>query len=142
MRDAIDLLNQRGDRIGNSTIFFIAPTTDHNNQSVLVKARLDNRNGHQRTDQFVRVRVRWNQRLGVRVPTPAITRLGGEAFVFVAKPTGSGFVAQQQLVKLGRVDGNHYQVLEGVQAGDRLIVSGLVMLRDGTPIQPQPPNPQ
>ncbi len=140
--DAIDLLNQRGDRIGNSQIFFIAPNTDHSNQSVLVKARLHNRNGQQRTDQFVRVRVRWNQRTGVLVPTPAITRLGGEAFVFVAKPTQSGFVAHQQLVKLGRVDGNRYQVVEGLKPGDRVVVSGLVMLRDGSPIQPTEPSPR
>lgn len=135
--DAIELLDRQGRRLTTSTIFFIAPNTANATQSVLVKAQLNNVNGKLRTDQFARVRVTWNQRPGVLVPTPAVTRLGGEAFVFVAEPAQSGFVARQRLVKLNRVAGNQYQVSRGLKPGEKVIISGLMMLRDGVPVQPQ-----
>lgn len=135
--DAIELLDRQGQRTATSTIFFIAPNTANTTQSVLVKAQLNNSNGKLRSDQFARVRVTWNQRSGVLVPTPAVTRLGGEAFVFVAEPIQSGFVARQRLVKLSRVEGNQYQVLSGLRPGDKVIVSGVMVLRDGAPVQPQ-----
>lgn len=135
--DAIELLDRQGKRTATSKISFIAPNTANTTQSVLVKAQLDNRNRKLRADQFARVRVIWNRRSGVLVPTPAVTRLGGEAFVFVAEPTQSGFVAQQRLVKLNRVEGNQYQVLSGLKPGERVITSGVVILRDGTPVQPE-----
>ncbi len=135
--DAIALVDRQGNHTATSQIAFIAPNTANTTQSVLVKAQLDNRNGKLRTDQFARVRVTWNQRAGVLVPTPAVTRLGGEAFVFVAEPTPSGFVARQRLVKLQRVERNQYQVLSGLKPGERVITSGVVILRDGAPVQPE-----
>lgn len=137
MGDEIELLDRQGKRTATSKIAFIAPNTSNTTQSVLVKAHLDNQNGKLRTDQFARVRVTWNRRSGVLVPTPAVTRLGGEAFVFVAEPTQSGFVARQRLVKLNRVEGNQYQVLSGLKPGERVITSGVVILRDGAAVQPE-----
>lgn len=131
---AIEVLDTQGRPMTTSNIFFIAPNTANSTQSVLVKALLDNSSGKLRTDQFARVRVTWNQRSGVLVPTPAVTRLGGEAFVFVAEPSKSGFVARQRLVKLNRIEGNQYQVLSGLKPGEKVIVSGVLVLRDGAPV--------
>jgi multidrug efflux pump subunit AcrA (membrane-fusion protein) len=44
------------------------------------------------------------------------------------------FIAQQRPVKLGRIQGNSYQVLEGVEAGEQLVTSGILKLSDGVPI--------
>ncbi|KOP26265.1 hypothetical protein AMR41_10435, partial [Hapalosiphon sp. MRB220] len=49
----------------------------------------------------------------------------------------SQLVAKQKRVKLGNIAGNNYQVLEGLQPGDKIIVSGLLNLQDGAPINPQ-----
>lgn len=135
--DVIELLDRQGNRTAISKISFIAPNTANTTQSVLVKAQINNQNGKLRTDQFARVRVTWNRRSGVLVATPAVTRLGGEAFVFVAEPTQSGFVARQRLVKLNQVEGNQYQVLSGLKPGERVITSGVVILRDGAAVQPE-----
>ena len=45
-------------------------------------------------------------------------------------------------MKLGNLQGNEYQVLEGLEPGDTIVVSGLLNLRDGVPIDPQPADPQ
>jgi multidrug efflux pump subunit AcrA (membrane-fusion protein) len=55
-----------------------------------------------------------------------------------AQQGASQLVARQKRVKLGKIKGNNYQVLEGLQPGDKIIVSGLLNLRDGVPIIPEP----
>jgi len=155
---SVQLLDDQGKSFGNSRVFFIAPNTANATQSVLVKSLFDNAKGQLRADQYVRVRVIWNRRPGVLVPATAITRLGGESFVFVAqqapqKPqqpqmqsqtqsesTQPQLVARQKPVKLGNIQGNNYQVLAGLKPGERIIVSGLLNLRDGAPIIPEQPS--
>jgi multidrug efflux pump subunit AcrA (membrane-fusion protein) len=46
-------------------------------------------------------------------------------------------VARQRAVKLGEIVGNDYAVLEGVQPGDHVIVSGTQFLQDGAPVTEQ-----
>lgn len=46
-------------------------------------------------------------------------------------------IASQRQVELGAIQGNRYQVLEGLEAGETIITSGLLNLRDGVPIVPQ-----
>ncbi|MEP0914318.1 efflux RND transporter periplasmic adaptor subunit [Leptolyngbya sp. FACHB-711] len=134
---SVDITNGQGQHLGTSKIFFIAPNTAGTTQSVLVKALLNNANGQLRTDQFVRANVSWNQQQGVQIPTTAVTRLGGETFVFVAESSKTGLVARQRLVELGSIDGNKYHVLNGLKPGEKVIVSNLFALREGTPIAPQ-----
>ena len=40
-------------------------------------------------------------------------------------------------VELGAIQGNSYQVMAGLEAGDRIAVSNILKLRDGVPIQPE-----
>jgi hypothetical protein len=40
-------------------------------------------------------------------------------------------------VKLGNIKGNDYQVIEGLQRDEKLIISGIQNLRDGLPIIPE-----
>jgi multidrug efflux pump subunit AcrA (membrane-fusion protein) len=74
--------------------------------------------------------------------------LGGATFVFVAQtqqpqpgqpeqPGQPKLVAKQKPVKLGAIQKNNYQVLEGLQPGEKVIISGLQNLSDGAPILPE-----
>ena len=158
---SVELLNGEGKSVGTSRVFFIAPNTATNTQSVLIKSLFDNSRGQLRADQYVRARVIWNQSPGVLIPTTAVSRLGGETFVYVAQeqtqqeqtqqeqsqqeqsqqeqsqPSEPQLVARQKVVKLGAIQGNNYQVLEGLKPGERLIVSGILSLRDGAAITPE-----
>ncbi len=76
------------------------------------------------------------------VPVLAVNRIGGQAFVYVAKSAGNGkFVAHQQPIDLGETVGNDYAVLSGLGNGDKVIVSGTQMLMDGMPVIPMPSGP-
>ena len=80
---AVDLLNEQGNIIGRSQVFFIAPIINNTFQSILAKALYDNSDGELRSSQFIRARVIWNQHQGVLIPTTSISRIAGENFVFV-----------------------------------------------------------
>ena len=118
-------------------INFINPEVDQANQSILAKFTFPNK-GELREGQFVRARVIWQSNPGVLVPTVAVTRLGGQAFVFVAETVSDDGdtrqVARQKPVELGPIQGQQYQVISGVDKGDTLITSRILDLVDGAAI--------
>ena len=118
-------------------IAFINPRIDQANQSVLVKFFFPNTDGL-KDDQFVRARVIWDTSPGVLIPSTAISRLGTQAFVFVVDEAsdeeGSGTVARQRPVQLGAIQGQSYQVLNGLNEGDVIVTSNILDLIDGRPI--------
>jgi RND family efflux transporter MFP subunit len=120
---------------------FISPRVETNAQAILIKARFPNQLGKLRDGQYVQARIVWSQDRGILIPTSVVKRIGGENFVFVAKEeTNQGKpqqVVRQRAVELGDVQGDSYQVLEGIKAGERIAISNILKLRDGAPIQPQ-----
>ncbi|MGE5657106.1 MAG: efflux RND transporter periplasmic adaptor subunit [Actinomycetota bacterium] len=139
----VQLLDAQGKPTAQGEISFISPNVNATSQTVLAKATFPNPSGQLLNRQFLKARVTWNERPGILVPVTAITRLGGQTFVFIAqkpeqtKPGMPPLVAQQKPVKLGAIQGNNYQVLEGLKAGERVVVAGILNLTDGAPIAPQ-----
>ncbi len=140
---AVELLDAAsGKRLVTGNVSFISPQVDTGAQGILIKARFPNQGGLLRDGQYVRARIIWSRRPGVLVPTVAVTRLGGQSFVFVAesdnsKPGEAKQVVHQRPVQLGEIQGDSYQVKQGVNQGDRIAVSNILKLKDGAPIQPQ-----
>ncbi|WP_313941004.1 MULTISPECIES: efflux RND transporter periplasmic adaptor subunit [Calothrix] len=130
--------------IGTGSINYISPTVSPNQQSILSKARFANSQGRLRDGQYVQGRVIWNRQPGILIPTVAISRIGGQSFVFVTENTTVNGkpqqVVHQRLVRLGDIQGTNYQVLEGLKPGETIVTSGILKLREGTPIQPQSEN--
>jgi multidrug efflux pump subunit AcrA (membrane-fusion protein) len=73
---------------------------------------------------------------GLLIPTAAVSRMAGQNFVFVAETDeqSKALVARQKPVKLGKIQGNSYQVLQGLKPGEKLVVSGIQNLSDKLPI--------
>lgn len=150
MGQPVLLIDGQGNVVSRGQVSFIAPGVDTSAQSILAKATFSNPSRQLRDGQFVRARVIWRSQPGLLIPTVAITRLAGEPFVFVAEapqpeagaeaPAGDdsspSLIARQRPVTLGNLQGNSYQVLSGVEPGERLVVSGILNLADGVPIMP------
>ena len=58
-------------------------------------------------------------------------------------PTGPDgkLVAHQRLIRVGPIVGDNYPVLEGIKAGEKVVVSGSQKLQEGAPIAPAPEAP-
>ena len=136
----VEIIDRQGEAIAEGDISFISPRTDRSSQAILVKAVINN-NGKLKDDSFARARIIWSEQPGLLIPTAAVSRIAGESFVFVAvekkqEDGSTALIAEQRPVKLGAIQGQSYQVISGVEAGDRLVTSGILNLADGTPIQP------
>ena len=136
----VELLDTQDKPIVKGTVAFISPNINAQNQSVLVKANFNNGNNQLKANQFVRARLIWASRSGVLVPTSAISRLGGQDFIFVAETNpkdGNALIANQKAIKLGKITGNKQEVLEGLTAKDKIVTSGILQLRNGAAIASQ-----
>lgn len=136
----VEILDNSGKPIENTSIDFVSPEVDDALQGILVKAPV--RSPLLRNNQLVKAQVIWGVSPKPVVPVLAVNRIGGQAFVYVAKSAGNGkFIAHQQAIDLGQTVGNNYAVLSGLDNGDKVIVSGTQMLMDGMPVIPMPAGP-
>ncbi len=133
--ELLDPNNKQQLAVGN--LIFVSPTVNANAQSILTRAQFRNVEGRLRDGQFVAARIIWQTQPGVLVPTTAISRLGGKDFVFLVadqpNEQGQDFVTLQP-VDLGAIQGDRYQVLSGLEQGDRIAVSNILRLNDSVPI--------
>ena len=133
----VQVLDGTGKVIADSRVDFISPQVDNTTQTVLVKAKVANRQDALRQYQFIRARVIWGTRSVPMVPVLAVTRIGGQYFAFVAENDKGKVVAHQRPLKVGDMVENNYVVLDGIKPGERVIVSGTQFLTDGAAVTPQ-----
>ncbi|MDJ0576117.1 MAG: efflux RND transporter periplasmic adaptor subunit [Xenococcaceae cyanobacterium MO_234.B1] len=132
----VKIINGDGSDGITGEVTYIEPVIDQNSQTMLTKVTFKN-DGSLRDREYVQVKVIWDEKPGLLVPTRAISTVGANKFVFVATP-GEGesgeLVVKQKPLKLGTIQGQAYQVISGVEEGDRIAVSRILDLKDGTPI--------
>jgi hypothetical protein len=111
-------------------------------QGILAKAPVPKASQQLRNGQILNARITWSAAQTPTVPVLAVSRIGGQSFVYVAAAQGQGYQAHQVSVKLGEPVGNMYPVLAGLNVGDRVILSGTQFLQEGMPVLPmQAPGP-
>jgi RND family efflux transporter MFP subunit len=132
----VQIVTSRGETIENTKINFISQQVDNGIQGILVKAPIHKSLDTFRNEQLVKARVVWSTSPTPTVPVLAVTRIGGQSFVYVATASDKGTVAKQRAVTLGDTIGNDYAVMDGLKAGDQVIVSGIQFLIDGVPVKP------
>ncbi len=114
------------------TVDAINPRIDANGRSLEVRARLTNTDGRLRPGMFARVRVILGHRAAaLLVPEEAIVPLGSDFYVF----TVNEGTARRSKVKLGVRRDAQVELLDGVKAGDQVIVAGMRVQRDGQPVR-------
>jgi RND family efflux transporter MFP subunit len=134
---AVRVVSDEGERLVETTIDFVSPQVDEATQTVLAKAWLAGL-GSFRTEQQVRARIVWSEKATLAVPVVAVSRVSGRTFAFVVENGEKGAVARQRTIELGPIVGNDYVVLNGLAAGDQLIVTGIQKVRDGVPVDAKP----
>jgi len=138
MNIPVEIVDSSEKVLARSRITFISPQVDNTTQTILVKAQIPNDNDALRNAQFIRARVIWASESRPTVPVVAVSRIGGQYFAFIADPDQKGgYVVHQNPLQLGQIVGNDYVVLDGIQTGDKVIISGTQFLVDGVPVIPQ-----
>jgi RND family efflux transporter MFP subunit len=132
----IEIITSRGELIESTKVNFISQQVDNSIQGILVKAPIHASLDKFRNAQLVKARVVWSSAPAPTVPVLAVTRIGGQSFVYVATQADQGTVAKQRAVTLGDTIGNEYAVTGGLKPGEKVITSGIQFLIDGAPVQP------
>ena len=132
----VELVDNAGKLLEKTKIDFVSAQVDSTLQGILVKAPVHATLEVLRTAQMIKARVIWSTTPMAVVPVLAVTRQGGQSFVFVAQPQNGRFVARQTAVTLGDTVGNNYSISMGLNAGDRVIVSSTQYLMNGMPVMP------
>jgi len=134
----VDLTDTSGKLLEKTKIDFLSPEVDPTMQEILVKAPVHVAPELLRTAQIVKAKVIWSTKPMAVVPVLAVTRQGGQSFVFVVREQGGHTFAIQTSVTLGDTVGNAYSIASGLNAGDKVIVSATQFLVNGMPVIPLP----
>jgi RND family efflux transporter MFP subunit len=134
----VDLLDSNGKVLEKTRVDFISPEVESGLQGILVKASVHSGSDILRTAQLIRARITWSTAPKAVVPVLAVTRQGGQTFIYLAENQGGKYFARQRPITVGDTVGNDYAVDSGLQNGDKVIVSGLQFLVDGAPVIPLP----
>ena len=109
-------------------------TVDPTTGTMKVETSFQNPKSYLRPGQFARIRVAVNeQENAILVPQRAIQDLQGAKTVLVI---GEGNKASLRTIKLGDRTDKDYIVLEGLSAGERVIVEGMQKVRPGSVVNP------
>jgi RND family efflux transporter MFP subunit len=134
----VELMDDSGKLLDKTKIDFLSPQVESTLQGILVKAPVQASPELLRNAQMIKARVIWSTTPMAVIPVLAVTRQGGQSFVFVAQGQGGHFTARQTSVTLGDTVGNSYSVTSGLKAGDRVVVSSTQYLVNGMPVMPLP----
>lgn len=132
----VDLFDTGGKLLEKSRADFVSPQVDSTLQGILVKAPVHATPEMVRNAQMIKAKVIWNTKPMAVIPVLAVTRLGGQTFVFVARQQQGKYIATQVPVVLGDTVGNTYSISSGLSAGDKVIVSSTQFLVNGMPVMP------
>jgi len=129
---AVDVTVADGGRPLAGRILAFEPLVDAATRTVQVRATCPNPTGRLFSGGFVRVRLRLNRIPdAILVPAQALVPGATDQGVYVIE-NGQ---ARRRVVRTGTRTGEAVQILEGLRAGDLLIVSNLQQMRAGLPVR-------
>ncbi|WP_290885424.1 efflux RND transporter periplasmic adaptor subunit [Arenimonas sp.] len=116
------------DREFTGVVTTVDSRVDPVTRAVTVRAELPNPDRQLRPGMLLSVRLFRPEREALVIPEIAVIQVAQRAHVFRMKDDGS---VEQVYVTLGQRRRGEVEVVEGLSAGDRIVVDGVVKLRDG-----------
>jgi membrane fusion protein, heavy metal efflux system len=112
----------------SGTVDNISALVDPTTRSVMVRVVVENPGDFLKKQMYVRVRIQARQEsTGLLVPVSAILRDDVNLpFVYVVQPDGS---FARRHVTLGYRTGDQYDIPEGLQVGDQIVVDGAIFVQ-------------
>jgi membrane fusion protein (multidrug efflux system) len=125
------LLNGSQERL-EGRIKLISPIIDPSSGTIKITVEISSYPPQTRPGDFADVQIVTERRNATTlVPKIAVVMDKGENVVYVAKEG----TAERRIVTLGFVDNDNAEILEGVQAGETVVVKGQRSLKHGSPLK-------
>jgi len=123
------------DQVFAGTVLSVDSRIDVATRSVTVRAAVDNTDGKLLPGMLLTVSVLQQQREALALPEIAVQQNGAQSFVF---RIGADDTAALVPVRLGVRERGRVEIIDGLEAGDRVVVDGAVKLRPGSVIKEAP----
>jgi membrane fusion protein, heavy metal efflux system len=106
-------------------VILVNSIVDPDTRTVKVRTEVPNPDGRLKPDMFANVEIVTDvNRAAISIPQSAVLNDGGKTVVFVAE--GNGYKKRE--VHLGIQSGDRVEIVEGLNAGDKLVVKGNYLL--------------
>ena len=119
------------DEIFSGEIATIGTRVDPVTRSINVRAELDNANGRLRPGMLMEVVVQQHVRDTIVIPEAAIEPSGDRHFVMLIEQGDDATRLTRREIVIGERRNGEVEILEGLSAGDLIVVHGLQLARDG-----------
>ena len=106
-------------------VTYVAPTVDEKTRTVKVRLEVDNTADDLKPEMFTDVQLEGASARGLVVPEDAVVDAGDRQIVFLDRGEGR---YEPREVRLGARAGKRFEVLSGLAAGDRVVVSANFLL--------------
>lgn len=122
------------DETFNGSVYLIHPEINQQTRTFQVEVTINNGAGKVSAGMFARVKFNYGSEKHIVVPDKAIVKMqgSGKRFVYVYKENGT--VAYTE-VELGMRLSDRYEILSGLNDGDRVVVAGQSKLTDGAKVK-------
>jgi hypothetical protein len=104
----------------------LAPTITKERRTLRVFFQLGDPQGRLKPGMFAEIGLGTGQRTTLRIPADGVLHVGQSDYVLVGTPSGGWKITE---IKTGEQYGNRIEVLQGLQAGDRVIGYGAILLK-------------
>lgn len=113
-------------------VSFVGSTVNASNRALTIEGILPNSQGRLKPEMIAKVLVlRSSKSSALMVPENSVQLVDRDRYVLYVENGGK---AEQRVVTLGAREGSRVEVLAGLRPGDRLIVTDMQKLTDGTPV--------
>ena len=111
----------------------IYPTISASTHTFPVEIVCQNADQKLRPGMFARVTANFGTNHHVVVPDGAVVKQqgSGEHFIYVLQPDNT---VKYQLVEVGKRLGNRYEIVSGINEGDKIVTEGQIRLKDGVSV--------
>ena len=115
------------------TVNLLYPTVSATTHTFPVEVICQNADERLRPGMFARVTANFGTNHHIVIPDVAVVKQqgSGEHFVYVLQPDNT---VKYTLVELGKRLGNRYEIVSGINEGDRIVTEGQVRLKDGVSV--------
>ncbi|MCF7985589.1 MAG: efflux RND transporter periplasmic adaptor subunit [Thiohalocapsa sp.] len=117
------------------TVTFVGSAVERATRTLPLEVRIDNTHGLLKPGMYLEAELLLAERQIVRVPEAAVVARGPVQRVYVL---GDDSKADRRTVRTGTRRDGWVEIVEGVQAGERIVTAGLGVLRDGMRVQVAP----
>lgn len=112
------------------TVTRVAPALDDTSRTLLLEAEVPNPDGNLKPGYFAHVTLNLGQDRALFVPQNGVLRYAGVARVFVLE----GGVVHSREVTTGVVENGEIEIVKGLSEGEKIVVSDIDRLADGTAV--------